>query len=316
MNLLALYLGILLFGFIFTAIAIIPWIDLLYRFQMMEAKKKLDQTRSKLLTPVGGGLLLITVITFLFWIIFPMISRLGVYIKTIFPWRDELNIVFFTLITFGLVGLLDDLGKIFNLKLKHIKRIKNSLLISLSVFVSVLIYQNLGISIINIPFIGVVNLNIFYIVFSSLVILLFVRGYNSSDNLDGLAGGSLLIALLSFWTISSNHLDTPLSVFIALWIGGLISFLYFNVYPARIWLGNCGSYSFGATLAVIGLILGKPITLMFIGAYFVFSAVTGLFKFNLQHWLLSKGWPEPKIVMRSWMIVVMTSVIGLILAGV
>ena len=316
MNLLALYLGILLFGFIFTSIAIIPWIDLLYRFQLIQIKRKASEGKEKFLTPVGGGMLLISIITFLFWIIFPATSRLGVYIKTLFPWQHELNIVFFTFITFGLVGLFDDLTKIFKFNIKHLNRIKNISLISLGTFISILIYQNLGISIANIPLIGILNLNQFYVLFALIIILLFVKGFNSSDNLDGLAGGNLLVALLAFWTISSSYLDTPLSIFIALWIGSLIAFLYFNVYPARIWLGNCGSYSFGATLAVIGLILGKPITLIFIGSYFVFSAMSQLFKFNLQHWLLSKGWPEPKIVMRSWMLVVITSVIGLILAGV
>lgn len=316
MNYLSLYLGILLFSFIFTGIAIVPWIDLLYKLQMTERKKKLFGKNFKLSTPVGGGILLIFCISFLFSIIFPVISQFGVYIRTIFSVKDELNLIFFTFISFGLVGLYDDLVKIFNLKKYNISKYKNIIIIGLCVFVSILLYQNLGISILNLPFVGVVSLGPAYIILAALVIMVFVKGFNATDNLDGISCGGLLINLIAFWVIASNSLDTPISVFLALWIGGLLAFLYFNVYPARVWLGNCGSYSFGATLGVIGLILGKPVAILLIGLFFSISAILSLFKISPYQYLLSKGWAEPKIVMRAWLFVLMTSVIGLWISGI
>ncbi len=296
----SLHLGFLLFSFIFTAIAAIPFIDLLFKLQLTLPKKH---------TPVGGGILVITVTTFLFWVLYPLINRFGVYIETSFPIKHELNILFFTFICFGLMGLYSDLTQTFGLKLNA--RLQNTLLAAFCFLVSFLIYHNLNVSIINMPLFGAVNLNLFYLPIAAGIIYLFIKGFKSSDNLDGFASGNLLITLLAFWFISFSQLDTPMSMFIAIWTGSLIAFLYFNVYPSRIWLGNTGSYSFGATLAVIGLLLGKPFSLMIIGAVFLVTAISALFKFSPLFWLMGRGWPEPKVVQRSWLLVIVCAVIGL-----
>lgn len=137
-----------------------------------------------------------------------------------------------------------------------------------------------------------------------------------------------MIALFAFWYLSSSILDTPLSIFIALWLGSLIAFLYFNVYPARIFLGDVGSLAFGATLAVVGLLLGKIIALMIIGGIFMLELISSFIQLSskqflnrkffpvapLHLWLQHLGWEEPKIVMRAWLASIMMSVFGLWLA--
>ena len=137
-----------------------------------------------------------------------------------------------------------------------------------------------------------------------------------------------MIELTAFWVLSASILDTPLSLFIALWWGGLIAFLYFNVFPARIFLGDVGALSFGATMAVVGLMLGKAPALAVIGGIFVIEVVSSLVQLlakkylgkkvfaaaPLHLWLQYHGWPEPKIVMRFWIIAIVLAIFGLWLA--
>ena len=134
-----------------------------------------------------------------------------------------------------------------------------------------------------------------------------------------------MIALFAFLTISASILDTPLSIFIALWLGALVAFLYFNVYPARIFLGDVGALSFGGTFAVIGLLLGKPFVLVVIGGIFILEVTSSLLQLlskryfgrklievaPLHLWLQLHGWSEPKIVTRFWIISVVLAVLGL-----
>src|SRR5260221_8707484 len=109
-----------------------------------------------------------------------------------------------------------------------------------------------------------------------LIIVFFTNAFNITDGLDGLASGLLSIYLFAFIIIAAGNLDTPLSIFIALWIGAIMAFLYFNVYPARIWLGDTGALSFGAMIAVIGLVTGNVASLFVIGGLFVVEALSSL----------------------------------------
>jgi phospho-N-acetylmuramoyl-pentapeptide-transferase len=174
----------------------------------------------------------------------------------------------------------------------------------------------------------VIHLSWLYIPFATLIITAFANAFNITDGLDGLATGVLMISLAAFWIISASILDTPLSVFIALWIGGLLAFLYFNIYPARIFMGDVGALSFGATLAVVGLMLGKAPALVVIGGVFVIEVASSLIQLlgkkflgrkilpvaPIHLWLQHRGWQEPKIVMRFWIISIIFAIFGLWIA--
>ncbi|PIY78970.1 MAG: phospho-N-acetylmuramoyl-pentapeptide-transferase, partial [Candidatus Pacebacteria bacterium CG_4_10_14_0_8_um_filter_43_12] len=194
----------------------------------------------------------------------------------------------------------------------------------LAFIISIMLYQNLGISFINIPFIGTFNLGMFYIPFATFTIVAFTNAVNITDGLDGLAGGVLMISLFGLWILSSTILDVPLSMFIALWIGALLSFLYFNVFPARIFMGDVGSMAFGATLAVIGLLLGKVFSLVIIGFIFILEVTSSLIQLLSKRFLKTKvlpaaplhlslqkmGWDEPKIVQRAWLVQILLTLFG------
>jgi phospho-N-acetylmuramoyl-pentapeptide-transferase len=134
--------------------------------------------------------------------------------------------------------------------------------------------------------------------------------------------------MIAFLIISSRQLDVSLGVFIALLIGSVTAFLYFNIYKARIWLGDTGSLALGACLAVIGLLTGKIPALAIIGGFFVIEAGSSLVQLlskkylgrklfaasPLHLYLQKRGWEEPKIVMRAWIVGLCFAVIGLYIA--
>lgn len=340
----ALLLSLLIFSFIITSILIVPFINLLYqlRFQrQVQITKDAFGKKTPIFdrfhhhkagTPVGGGSLVIIIVSLLFVVIFPLIRFLGVYITEVYSLVDELNVIFFTFFAFGLLGLYDDIMKFFSVKKTGFfgLRMRHKFVIqwALALIIATLLYFNLKIDIVNIPFVGVLHLSWLYIPFAAFVIVSFTNAVNITDGLDGLSSGLLMIALFAFWFLSASILDTPLSIFLALWLGSLIAFLYFNIFPARIFLGDVGALSFGATFAVVGLLVGKVMGLVVIGGIFFVEIAASLIqllskKFRgkkvfpaapLHLWLQHAGWEEPKIVMRAWLAGIMLAVFGAWLA--
>jgi phospho-N-acetylmuramoyl-pentapeptide-transferase len=102
----------------------------------------------------------------------------------------------------------------------------------------------------------------------------------------------LVVLAASFLLLANTHKPTPsVELGIAVWLGGLLAFMYFNVYPARIIMGDTGALSFGATYAVIGLILGKAFALPIIGALFVIEIATSLIQLLSKHFRKKKVFP-------------------------
>jgi len=342
----ALLLGLLIFSFLATSVFLLPFINLLYklRFQRkaQETKDAFDKPTPifdrlhahKKGTPVGGGFLVILVVCLLFATLFPLIKFLGIVVTHVYPIKEEINIIFFTFISFALLGLYDDIMKFFKFKQTGFfgLRMRHKFAIQwvLAFITSFMLYFNLKIDIFYIPFFGVFKLGFLFIPLSAFVIVSFANAVNITDGLDGLAPGLLMICLFAFWFLSASILDTPLSFFLALWLGSLIAFLYFNVYPARVWLGDVGALSFGATLAVVGLLLGKVMALVIVGGIFIVEILSSLFQLLYKKhkgkklfsvapfhlWLQNKGWEEPKIVTRAWLAGIMLAIFGVWLAVV
>lgn len=341
----AAYLFALVFSFVVNFALIIPFINLLYKLKLQRPFQKTKDAfnnrtlifdafhQNKVGTPVGGGILLIiTTILSFFLFIFLFILFNQKIISNYPSIASEIKILLFTFVSFAFLGLYDDLKKIFFWKEDFFfgLRLRYKLIIEviLSLIISFWIFNELKIDIINIPFFGVYKISFFYILFAAFIITAFANAVNITDGLDGLAAGVLTIALLAFWVISRSIFDTPILLFVAVWLGGLIAFLYFNIHPARLFLGDTGSLSFGATFAVIGLLLGKNFALPIIGGLFVIEIITSLlqllskkyFKKKLfpvapfHLWLQLRGWEEPKIVMRSWIISIIFAIFGLMVA--
>jgi len=337
-----LLLGLLLFSFIIHSVAIVPFVNFLYKLRFFKkntaiSEDKVDEAsmhiRSKAKTPEGGGLLILVITSLIFAFVLPSLKKLGFEITHVYPINDEINILFFTLISFGLLGLYDDVVKFFELSREEGYtglRTSHKFIIQfiLGLTIGAMMYINLGIDIIHIPFVGVIHFGAAFIVIAALIIVTFVNAVNITDGMDGLAGGLLMISLFGFLILSASILDVPLSVFVALLLGGLIAFLYFNVFPARIFMGDVGALAFGAAFATIGLLTGKVVALIIVGLPFLVDGFSSLIQIAsvkilkrrilpiapLHYWLLKIGWTEPKIVQRSWLIGVMCVVFGVWLA--
>ncbi len=345
-NPLPLALGLLIFSFVITSLLVVPFINLLYKLKLTRKKEGPKKGKPLLFdklhdikagTPVGGGILIILVVFTLFLFLFPYASRMGIFIRSSYDFKTELFIICFTFLSFGILGLFDDIVKMFGKpEIRKIgvrrglgRKAKFVMQWALGLFIGYLLYQKLGINIVHIPLFGsVIKLGIWYIPFAALIIVLFSNAFNITDGLDGLASGLLVICLSIFGIIAASNLDTPLSLFITLWIGALMAFLYFNIWPARIFLGDAGALSFGSMLGLIGLLTGNLIALFVIGGLFMIeilsSAVQILgWKFlkrpifplaPLHNTFLTIGWEEPKIVMRAWLTALMLAIFGLWLA--
>src|SRR3989344_6273064 len=243
----ALLLGLLLFSFILTSLLIVPFINMLYGLRFQRAAQKTRDAfgirtpifdnfhRHKAGVPVGGGLLVVVVVSLLFAFILPLLKLFGVQITSVYESATwEINIVFFTFLSFALLGLYDDVKKFFHfekepffgLTLKY----KLGLQVVLAAIVAIMLSHFLGISFVHIPFLAHTwKLGWWFIPFATIVIVSFANAVNITDGLDGLAAGSMMISLFGLWLLSASILDVPLAIFLALWIGALISFLYFNV---------------------------------------------------------------------------------------
>jgi len=341
----SIYLFALIASFFINFTLIIPFIDFLYKMKFQRAGQKTKDifdkptpifdkfNEHKKGTPVGGGILILAVTTFVFFLFIFLYWLFRQKILTNYPSiASEIKIVLFTFLSFGFLGLFDDLNKIFlwtktqffGLRVRH----KFIIELILSLIISYWLFSDLKIEIMHVPFFGVFDLGYFYIIFSTFIILAFTNAVNITDGLDGLASGILTFSLIGFWIVSRTILDVPISLFIAAWLGGLLAFLYFNIWPARVMMGDTGALSFGATFAVIGLILGKSFALPIMGGVFVIEISSSLIQllgkkflkkkifpvapFHL--YLQLKGWEEPKIVMRLWLISIIFVIFGLMIA--
>lgn len=328
-------IGLLLLSFFITSILLLPFIDLLYKikFRRQDQQTKdifnkptpiFDTLHSwKVGIPVGGGILIIAIVAILsLW----AYGLLGLKSK---PW--ELFVLLFSFISFGFLGFYDDLKKFFKTKDGFFGlRIRHKLLIQiiLALIISLVFYFKLGFDFVYVHWFGQINIGFLFIPLVIFVIVAFANAFNITDGLDGLASGALIICLGAFWIISSTLLDPTLGVFTAVWIGSLIAFLYFNVYPARIMLGDVGSLSFGATLAVVGLLTGRITAIVVIGGIFVLEVGSSLIQLLFKKFLHKKafpvapfhlylqkiGWEEPKIVSRAWLAGIMLAFFGIWLA--
>jgi phospho-N-acetylmuramoyl-pentapeptide-transferase len=184
---------------------------------------------------------------------------------------------------------------------------------------------------IAVPFVGAVPIDPWvFIAFAAFAIVAASNGVNITDGLDGLAGGTLIFAFVAFMLIAILNEPTQpnLAILCALIIGTLLGFLWFNVHPAQVIMGDSGSLSLGATLAVTALITGQILVLPLIGlifvietgsvvlqiAYFKLTGGKRIFKMSpIHHHFELSGWDEEKITLRFWIVGILSGLLGVVL---
>jgi phospho-N-acetylmuramoyl-pentapeptide-transferase len=283
-------------------------------------------------TPTMGGTLIIISIT-----------------VSILLWSDLTNyfvwIVLFVIIGYGLVGFVDDYLMQIKKQSKGLTvRSKLALQVVIALVTGFLVYVSPDFSTqITIPFFKNISPDFgwAYIIFAAFVIVGASNAVNLTDGLDGLAIGPVIIAATTYMIFAyvaghvkiANYLQLnyvagcgELTIFCGALAGAGIGFLWFNSYPAQIFMGDVGSLSLGAALGTIAVITKQEILLALVGGLFVIEALSvifqvGFFKMTngkrifrmapLHHHFELKGWPEPKVIVRFWIIAIALALLAM-----
>jgi phospho-N-acetylmuramoyl-pentapeptide-transferase len=314
----------ILLAFALVVILMRPYLQLLralgFGKRIREEGPEAHQTKEG--TPTMGGLLMIIVV---------------ISVALLLELVDAST--FAPMATLGLVGLLGAADDYLNARTGDGIRVRQKLLWQsvVAVFIAYQIQQTYDITAVAVPFVGAVEINpVAYVGFAAFAIIGASNGVNITDGLDGLAGGTLIFAFVAFMLIALlNPVEVGgrivrqenLAVFCALLIGALLGFLWFNVHPAQIFMGDSGSLSMGATLAVIALVTGQILILPLIGIVFVAEVGSDLlqiayFKLTggkrvfrmapLHHHFELGGWDEEKITMRFWIVALLAAMLGVV----
>ncbi|HEY8869557.1 MAG TPA: phospho-N-acetylmuramoyl-pentapeptide-transferase [Candidatus Limnocylindrales bacterium] len=269
-------------------------------------------------TPTMGGLLIVGVV-------------LGLY-ALLHGDRIERGIIapLATLLLVGILGAFDDY---LNARTGEGIRARQKLLwlIVVAGVAAWQIQRTYNLASFAVPFVGDVAIDPrLYVAFAAFAIVAAANGVNITDGLDGLAGGSLIFAYVAFLLIALLNIPTQpnLAFMCAVIIGALLGFLWFNVHPAQIFMGDSGSLALGATLGVTALITGQIFVLPLIGLIFVvetgsviiqiaYYRVTGgrrVFLMSpLHHHFELLGWDEEKITLRFWIVAILAGLLGVTL---
>ena len=231
----------------------------------------------------------------------------------------------------AIVGLLDD---IINLRSNGKgtaglrSSIKFAMIAFLGLFLGWFFYYKLGVNSIYVPFVGDWTLGWWIAPIFAFAVVATGNAVNISDGLDGLAGGLLAISYMAFGVIALVQGQYILAGFTFTVVGALLSYLWFNIYPARFFMGDVGSFSLGASLGVIAMLTDSLFLLPIIGILFVVEAGSSALQIfskkvfgkkiflsaPIHHHLEASGWPETKVTMRFWVIGSVAAFIGILVA--
>lgn len=238
---------------------------------------------------------------------------------------DKGMIALYSLIAFGFIGFLDDMLKILKKQSEGLKAWQKMIL--LLVFAGALSYYgylNFAHEI-AIPFTAIkIPLGVLYMPFIVIVYAATTNAVNLTDGLDGLASTVSVLVLTFFAVVSFMMKEYSLAIFCVALISGLIGFLKFNAYPAKVFMGDTGSLAIGGAIATIAIILEQPLVLFIVGAIYVIETLSVIiqvtsFKLTgkrvfkmapIHHHFEQCGWNEVKIVTVFSIITVLLCVIG------
>ncbi|MFA7191875.1 MAG: hypothetical protein WC089_01055 [Candidatus Paceibacterota bacterium] len=252
--------------------------------------------------------------------------------KMYFISRGQTILPLFTLILASIIGLGDDLIQIFGTGMWRrdpmvLRFIKLSIILVLGVLISWWFYSKLGISSIYIPSYGFVELGFLFIP-AFILVMLAVWSGSVIDGVDGLAGGVLASIFAAYTFISFFNGQIDLAAFCAVITGGILVFLWFNIPPARFYMGETGMMGLTVTISVLAFLTDTVLLLPIIAFPLFITSLSVLIqmfsrKFRngkkvflfapLHHHFEAMGWSKYKVVMRYWVVSIITSILGVIL---
>ncbi|MEK7202492.1 MAG: phospho-N-acetylmuramoyl-pentapeptide-transferase [Patescibacteria group bacterium] len=268
-------------------------------------------------TPTMGGLLI--------WITVAVITL----VMNLSQARTWLPL--FVLVATGLVGAADDLMNIYGIGpnrggLRF--RWKLILYAVIALIGAWWFYSKLGWNVISIPGLGQMEIGAWYIPLFVGVLVFTTFSANETDGLDGLAGGVMASAFAAFGIIAIVQGKPELAAFCGTVLGALMAFLWFNIYPARFFMGDTGAMALGMTLGILAFLTDTVFILPIIGLVLYVEGLSAVIQIlskklrhgkkiflsaPIHHHFEAKGWPEPRITMRFWIISAVSAMSGLFL---
>lgn len=364
-------LDLLIVSIIFSLVVSFPLISLLYKLQITrrgdaDFSNIIEQRKSKIGTPIMGGLIVVLTV---------LVLNLIFNRDTVTGISGSIKIPILIFVISALLGALDDILNIFG-KERKVRRIRRVLMLirvhksffkramymllfpwliykrfffllgsnpgkGIQAHEKILVQTIVGLllaywimmgtgwaaaaSEIWLPIVGQINIGLFMVPFIVLAVLTMTNAVNLTDGMDGLAAGLLISAFTAFAVVAHNQQDIPILILCVTTVGSLITYIYFNIPPARFQMGDVGSLALGTLLVTVAFALRVPFLLVFVGAGFLIEFMSSLIQgisrrilgrrvFKMapfHHHLEMIGWPEEKVVMRAWIFGILCSILGL-----
>lgn len=284
-------------------------------------------------TPTGGGVIIWGTVVFLAVLFFLLHYFFDGFWKSFsFINRAETYLPLAALIIAALIGFVDDWmgsrriggGKGGGLKVRY----KLILYFLISLVGAWWFYFRLGFDVLNVPFLGSFQVGAWYIPIFMFIIIATAFSANETDGLDGLLGGVSLFGFIALAVVAFVLNRYDLAAFCAILVGSLLSFLWFNIFPARFFMGDTGSMALGITMGVVAMLTNTALLLPFFALILVLESLSVIVQLiskklrhgkkvflssPIHHHFEAVGWPESQITMRFWIISAMASAIGLVI---
>ena len=320
---LLLIFGLMTLSFIIAMAATPFFTTFLYKFKLGKKIRASGATpiftemhKGKENTPTMGGLLI--------WITVALVTLFFNFS------RSQTWLPLFCLLAVGIIGAVDDLLNIKGVGPTKGMRARYKLVwqIIIAAVGAWWFYSKLGYNSFHVPAYGDIIIGLWYIPLFIFIIIAASNAVNITDGLDGLAAGLLAPAYGAFAVIAFMQGNYGMAAFAGSVVGALLSFLWFNIYPARFFMGDTGSMALGATLGVLAMLTNSVLVLPIIGFVFVMEAASVIIQVAskklrhgkkifksapIHHHFEALGWPETKVTMRFWVIGVVTAVIGMVI---
>lgn len=296
---------------------------------------KIHDDKAEISTPRTGGMIIwISVILTLAVVgLIDILFQDSLTNKLYFISRNQTLLPFFTFIIASLIGLGDDFIQIFG-RGKWItdpivlRYIKVGIILLLGLIIGFWFYSKLGVSELYIPWYGFVNFGYLFIPF---FILIMFSLWSSSviDGVDGLSGGVMASIFMAYTLIAFFHNQPDLATFCAVIAGGILAFLWFNIPPARFYMGETGMIGLTVTLSVIAFMTNTVLLLPIIAFPLFITSLSNVIQIlskrfrngkkvfllaPLHHHFEALGWTKYKVTMRYWIVGIITSIVGVIVS--
>lgn len=304
---------------------------------MSIAFQNLHDEKQEVNTPRVGGIIIwvSVVLTIGLLAIIDNFTNAPITEKLNFLSRNQTLLPFAALLLGGIVGLFEDFLEIFAARTSIFAQGLSSkylvaIVLAVGFLASLWFYDKLGISQVYMPFVGYIQLGVWFIPFFMVVVF----GTFSSrviDGIDGLAGGVMAIAYAAYSVIALIQNQFDIAAFSLVVAGGILAFLWFNIPPARFYMGETGMLGLTLTLALIAFLTDGVFLLPIIGAMLVVTSLSSTIQIlskkmfgpirgkiflvaPIHHHFQALGWSREKITMRYWIISIMMAVLGIVLA--